>query len=358
MITQTEIKMTIEEGLDFILGHFQDPVWPRTISTDATDSRQVVVYGRKEALARMMQAKYMDCRISAYPPNVLENPSATQRFVGIQTVTPVNLIIMIDLDKCNFKTDKGFGIAYTRVLGNIKMKLRVTPTILWSGRGYHMILPLNSNGVILENIKEFEGTPNISLKFLRYAELFLSLKKSDPQHNHTVSFNNCLLRIPGSINSKNGQTVKVTQKWDGIRPEINYLLAGFTRYILNEKYLEMLNAQRRSRRDSKYLAVESENRINWIEQLLQTPIQDHRKYCIWRIFAPYLLNVRHLSYNESFKIIRDWLDRCDQLQRVDFNVNQRINEGLKGAERKGVLQISKDNLKEENGELHYLLQNS
>jgi hypothetical protein len=359
---QPAITMTIEEGLDFVLSHFQVQVqvqepFPRTISTKITEGRQVPIYNREEALARFAQANLYDCRISAYPPNVLENPSATQRFMGIQTVTPANLIIMIDLDKSNFKTDRGFSMAFSRTLGNIKNKLSVIPTVLWSGRGYHIILTLTSNGIILENIKEFEGIPNISLKFLRYAELSLSLKKSDPQHNHTVSFNNCMLRIPGSINSKNGQTVRLLQKWDGFRPEINYLLAGFTRYIINEKYIELLNVQKRSRRDSKYLVMDNDYKVNWIEHLLQTPIQDHRKYCIWRILAPYLLNVRHLSYDESFNIIRDWLDRCNQLQRIDFNVNHRINEGLRGAERKGFLQISKDKLEEENGELHYLLQN-
>lgn len=260
-------------------------------------------------------------------------------------------------DKRVQRTERVFIMTLTTTLNNIKNKLNVTPTVLWSGRGYHIILSLTSNGIILENVKEFEGIPNISLRFLRYAELSLSLKKSDPQHNHTVSFNNCMLRIPGSINSKNGQTVGLIQKWDGFRPEINYLLAGFTRYIINEKYTELLKAQKRSRRDSKYLVVDNDNRINWVERLLQTPIQDHRKYCIWRILAPYLLNVRHLSYDESFNIIRDWLDRCNQLQRIDINVNQRINEGLRGAERKGFLQISKDKLEEENGELHYLLQN-
>jgi hypothetical protein len=368
MTIQTAITMTIEQGLDLILSHFlgvNTPkpkpggalTFPRTISTKVTDGRQILVSSRKEALARFSQANYLDCRVSAYPPNVIENPSLTQRFVGIRTVTPANLIIMIDLDRCNFKTERGFNITLTTTLNNIKNKLNVVPTVLWSGRGYHIILPLTSNGIILENVKEFAGIPNISLKFLRYAELSLSSKKSDPQHNHTMSFNNCMLRIPGSINSKNGQTVRLIQKWDGSRPEINYLLAGFTRYIINEKYVELLKAQKRSRRDSKYLVVDNDNRINWVERLLQTPIQDHRKYCIWRILAPYLLNVRHLSYDESFNIIRDWLDRCNQLQRIDFNVNQRINEGLRGAERKGFLQISKDKLEEENGELHYLLQN-
>jgi hypothetical protein len=166
--------MTIEEGLDYILGHFQDPVWPRTISTRITEGKQILVKSKTEALARFSQANYMDCRISAYPPNVLENPFATQRFMGIHTATPANLIIMIDLDKSNFKTDRGVNMALTRVLGNIKEKLRVTPNVLWSGRGYHIILPLNSNGIILEYFKEFEGLPNISLKFLRYTESTLS----------------------------------------------------------------------------------------------------------------------------------------------------------------------------------------
>jgi hypothetical protein len=294
-IIQTAITMTIEEGLDFILSHFQvQELFPRAISTKTTEGRQIIVSSREEALARLSQANWYDCRISAYPPNVLENPSATQRFMGFQTTTPANIVVMIDLDRGNFKTDRGFSMAYTRVLGNIE-KLGATPTILWSGRGYHIILPLKSNGIILENVKEFEGTPNISLKFLRYAESSLSLKKSDPQHNHTVSFNNCMLRIPGSINSKNGQTVKVIQKWDGIRPEINYLLAGFTRYIINEKYTELLNAQKRNRKRMEYKLEQDTNEINWIEKLLQTPLADHRKYCIWRILSPYLLNKRRLS---------------------------------------------------------------
>ena len=35
----------IEEGLKFILGHFNDsePIWPRTASTRVTEGRQVVV---------------------------------------------------------------------------------------------------------------------------------------------------------------------------------------------------------------------------------------------------------------------------------------------------------------------------
>jgi hypothetical protein len=359
-------NQTAIEGLDLILGHFlvcsgvntprsrEISLWPRTISTKATEGRQILVYDKSEALARFKRSNYQDCRISAYPDNVLENPFRVQSYVGLTLVTPTDIIIMMDLDRNNFKTDRGLQIALTRTLNNIREKLDAIPSVLWSGRGYHIIQPLTSNGIILENIKEYGDINNISLRFLRFAESYLSSKKSDLQHNTTVSFNNCMLRIPGSINSKNGQMVKVIQKWNGIRPEINYLLAGFTRHIINEKYLELLNAQKRNRKRTEYKLEQNTNEINWIERLLQTPLADHRKYCIWRILSPYLLNKRRLSTQESFSIIGEWLDHCNQLRQLDFNVSQRINDGLDGASD-GYMPIAYDRLKEENPELYQII---
>ena len=341
--------MIIEDGLDFILGHFQEPLWPRTISTRTTEGKQILVNSRTEALARFSQSNYMDCRVSAYPPKVIENPSATERFLGIQTRTPNHIIIMVDLDICQFKTERGFRVSFTKTLTNIKDKLNVSPTILWSGRGYHIILPMNSNGIVLESIKEFEGTPNVSIKFLRFAEQYLSLKKSDPQHNSTVSFNNCMLRIPGSVNSKNGELVSIFQKWDHTRPEINYLLAAFTRYVINEKYIELLKSQKRGK-SQNITNSNSSNHIGWIERLLQTPLADHRKYCIWRIMIPYLLNIRKLSDEDTTNIVINWLKECDQVKRLNFNYVQRIREGIEGA-AEGYLPINREKLSEENPEL-------
>ena len=342
--------MTIEEGLNFILSHFQEPLWPRTISTRTMEGKQVLVNSKTEALARFSQSNYRDCRISAYPPNVLDNPSATERFLGIQTRTPNHIMIMVDLDICQFKTERGFRIAFTRTLTNIKDKLNVAPTVLWSGRGYHIILPMYSNGIILESIKEFEDTPNVSIKFLRFAEQYLSLKKSDPQHNSTVSFNNCMLRIPGSVNSKNGEMVSIFQKWDHTRPEIKYLLATFTRYVINEKYLELLKAQRRRKRNRPIYTdtdADNNNHISWIERLLKRPLADHRKYCICRILIPYLLNIKKLSEKDVTNIIKDWLNQCGQLRRLDFNYDQKIREGI-GSAAKGYLPIRREMLKKEN----------
>lgn len=60
----------IEEGLDFILNHFKEPIFPRTISTKTTEGRQVVVYNKEEVLARFKAANFLDCKISAYPKYV------------------------------------------------------------------------------------------------------------------------------------------------------------------------------------------------------------------------------------------------------------------------------------------------
>jgi Primase X len=358
-------QTTIEEGLDLILGHFlvcsgvniprskEISLWPRTISTKATEGRQMLVYDKTEALARFAQSNYQDCRMSAYPPNVLENPFRVQSYVGLTQVTPIDIIIMMDLDRNNFKTDRGLQMALTRTLNNIKEKLDAIPTVLWSGRGYHIIQPLNSNGIILENIKEYEDINNISLRFLRFAESYLSLKKSDLQHNTTVSFNNCMPRIPGSINSKNGQEVKVIQKWNGIRPEINYLLAGFTRYIINEKYRELLKAQKRDKIQPTNFNA-SNNEINWIEKLLQTPLADHRKYCVWRILTPYLLNKRKLSSQVAFEIIQNWLQQCNKLRRLDFDLRYRVNDSIERAVSR-YMPIAYEKLKEENPELYQII---
>jgi hypothetical protein len=96
---QKTATIKVERGLDYILSHCHEPLWPRTISTKTTEGRQVLISSQREALARFAQANYLDCRISAYPPNADENPSAIQRFTGIENMTPSNIVVMIDLDR-------------------------------------------------------------------------------------------------------------------------------------------------------------------------------------------------------------------------------------------------------------------
>jgi hypothetical protein len=133
-------------GLDYILSHFIGPIWPRTIATRTTEGRQLAVGSRKEALARFAQANWLDCRISAYPPNATVNPSDLQRFQGLTTITPRYIIVIIDLDQGTFKSDRALGLALSKALQNIKSTLGVEPTVIWSGNGYHIYLVMQSEG--------------------------------------------------------------------------------------------------------------------------------------------------------------------------------------------------------------------
>ena len=55
--------MTIEEGIDFIVSHFEEPIWPRTIFTPK--EKQVLVYDKEEVLARFKRTtRLQDKRLS------------------------------------------------------------------------------------------------------------------------------------------------------------------------------------------------------------------------------------------------------------------------------------------------------
>jgi hypothetical protein len=111
----------------------------------------------------------------------------------------------------------------------------VHPTVIWSGHGYHIYLSVDA--FVLEEEYEFAGFGCPYRKFIQFSEEFLSDKKADPCHTKGLSFKNCMLRIPGSINSKTSseEEVEIIQKWDGIRPNIKPLLFRFDLYLLVSK---------------------------------------------------------------------------------------------------------------------------
>jgi len=186
------------------------------------------------------------------------------------------------------------------------------------------------DGVILEELDLFSlaviGTDQPSVKFLRWAEEYLSNGKSDPAHSKTLSFGNCMLRVPGSHNSKcvranNGilsekTEVKILREWDGrSRPTIKLLIGSFHAYLVDQK-LKQKQRERQQQRKPKYSrsTATEQGTISWIEKLLTMSIADYRKYCIWRILAPYLINVRKLQDEQATHTIREWLQKCDSVK--------------------------------------------
>jgi hypothetical protein len=357
--------MTIEEGIDFILSHFVDdeeaePIWPRMISTWMTGGEhpQILVNNKQEALKWYKAANLLDCRMSAYP-------KYTDFYVNRTGIAPS--LLLVDIDKSRFEAAELFETASTKTYSYFRKMLGSQPTQLWTGGGHHFIQP--QSAIVLEKVEGFTKFDQPSRKFLQFEEQLLTDNKGDENHWSTVSFRNCMLRIPGSLNSKRisfndrGEIigdippeaeVRIIQRWDGNSPSIRPLL---TRYYIWLQAAAIRDIQRRRKAEQasrKYRRRLGDNKtIGWIEKLLDKPLDDHRKYCIWRVFAPYFMNVRGLPRFETFNTIKSWLDKCNSVYRLDFNPTQKINTAL---DRVGNYRpVSCDKLKEENNLLYVRL---
>jgi hypothetical protein len=75
--------------------------------------------------------------------------------------------------------------------------------------------------------------------FIQFAEEYFTDSAADRLHNPTVK--SCLVRNPGSINSKcitqgEDAEVKIIQRWDGVRASIQPMLREFRRSLFcNER---------------------------------------------------------------------------------------------------------------------------
>ena len=156
-----------------------------------------------EALARFKQANFMDCRINAYP--------VYTQYDGINRQPPN--FIFIDIDKSSFKTERVYELAISQTLHDFREKLPgAHPTVLNTGNGCHLYQPIQA--IVLEQEEIFAKLHRVSSKaFLIFAAQFISDNKSDLMHN--PSLKSCMIRIPGSINSKCGKQVEIIQKWMG-----------------------------------------------------------------------------------------------------------------------------------------------
>jgi hypothetical protein len=250
-----------------------------------------------------------------------------------------------------------FKCALTRTLKNIKKKIGGHPTALMSGCGVHIIQPINCPIPLEEyNNKELTALePDTSNKFLQFAERYLSAGKKDSSHNPALK--SCLLRIPYSVNGKNGAEVEIIQKWDGYRPDYKLLIGSFHAYLVGVKADRQQQKQQRKSRD--FNGSSSISTISWIEKLLKTPLEDYRQNdAVNLIIAPYLINIRHLDHNDAFNIIMDWLDKCEQLRPLSSprrEVNKRVEQALYNSQRTGIKPMRLDTLRNRNRWLYETL---
>jgi hypothetical protein len=283
-------------------------------------------------------------------------------------MTPVSFL-MVDLDLKDFKTSILLEKVLYKTLERIRKEekqeegsISGNPTVLWTGNGYHIYQPVS--GFVLEEYETFyEFTKyfdkDLTSMFIQFAEEYFTQYAADCLHNPTVK--SCLVRIPGSLNSKcvtkrQNAEVNIMQKWDGAKPSIQPLLRHFRIWLIQKRIddIEELKKQGKFQRTVSK-KQESTKTIKWIQNgILEHPLSDHRKCIVWRILSPYLLNVRKLPKEEAYSLMKEWLDKCDKIEKLSFNSKIKIKDGLKGAS-KGYFPISMEKLKEENRQLYDLV---
>jgi hypothetical protein len=121
----------IQDGLDFILTHLQEPIFPRNIMTKAP-GHQKEVFNKEEVLSYFRTSNYEDCRINAY--------SSFTKYNDINRTAPSFLIIDIDLK--DFASKDKLDRAMNGVFKKIETVMRGQPTVLWTGNGYHIYQPM------------------------------------------------------------------------------------------------------------------------------------------------------------------------------------------------------------------------
>ena len=360
------IDRIIKENIDFILSHFsiQREIFPRTITAGKRKYQKKIDYesdgqiSRKNIFDYFKQSNFVDCKISAYPYNT----GYGQLDFDIKNQTAADFI-MIDLDLEHFDNKDILDMQLNKTVKKLSLAFKgeAHPTILWTGNGYHVYQP--TEGIIFEKEQIFydflpylDGR-DLTTEFIRFAERFISNGKADPKH--LPSINSCLIRIPGTLNSKNAEQVRIIQQWDGKTPNIRWIASDFFDYLVDKRIKKIKERKKREKSRSKYnLSSHYHNdlsirRIEWIEKLLQIPLEDYRKDCIWRILCPYLTNVKKLPEEEIIVILEKWLEKCDHTRKTDFNHRLVIKKNLRYV--KSYLPPSRDRIKEDLPKLYSIL---
>jgi hypothetical protein len=349
--------LKVKEGINFILSHFEgrQPLFPRKMSTLLSNGRQFTVYDQKQILHECIKANFIDCRINAYPiqmdSGLLQAPNVI--FIDLDLI-PSDNNYQKSLEKINRILNK--------ILRNIESRLDgCRPTVLWTGNGYHIYIAVNTRP--LELIVELSQLcKNPSKQFLRFSEMKFSLYKKDPNHN--PSFKSCLLRIPYTLNSKSNYIlarnpeVRIIQSFNtNTIPKLDAaLLREYRIYLVdldlqeNLKILKLRNFQTLKCRDrySNSVCMRVPREYEWIENsLLRTPIADHRKCSRDLLLAPFLVNDKKFSHEESYSTMINWIMSCNDVMKLHPNIKcfeERVSSAIKNSNTNKIPPIKMENM--------------
>jgi hypothetical protein len=127
------------------------------------------------------------------------------------------------------------------------------------------------------------------------------------------------------------------------------MIIEFQGWLIQKKIDKMIEQEKIEReRQARRKQLPTGYNINyyeWIEKLLDTGIEDWRKTCIGLILAPYLIHVKGLSFEISRQIIKNWLQKCDSLRKLDRGFDSRIRHALRSSQRNQIGPMSREKIK-------------
>jgi len=362
-----ERNQLVFEGVDLFLSVFEivgQRLFPRTIMTKCTGG-QIVINSKEEMMNYFMRANFQDCRINAYPA-FLSKAEEQDYLKGINQNLLTPNILFIDLDLEHFSSKKELDKWLKRILNKISEVLKDSnPIVLWSGSGYHIIIPVRAPEA-LEQFEDFQQyTREPSKEFLQFAEKSLSLGKADASNN--PGFKSCLLRVPNSLNTKHldeglhaevrimePSQIPITEM---NLPKINSLITEFMTHLVDrdlrsEARSMLMNGRRKNTSEN--------NSIPYVEKLLGLQLTNHRKFAVSLILAPYFVNIKCFSENESFNRIRGWALKCNEMKNLHPSVRffeDLIKKSIQRAQLNSEIKPMRfeSTLKFKNSELYQLL---
>jgi hypothetical protein len=296
------------------------------------------------------RAKFVDCRINAFP---VGNVNAD--------------FVMMDLDYSKFRTERMLIKALDETVTRVNKDLHgePVPMVLFTGGGYHVYEPIELP--ILEEESMFRFFDKPSTEFIRYAAQRWTNGKNDACNNPSVK--SCLLRVPGSINSKNNKTVEIVQEWNGRRPKANKLLYDFYIKLATRKLKSESDSYQQYYPTSHHFVHKNYRHygyilrypsgptvyegIAWIDSILGNGgMSDYRKLLVDLVIAPYLVNVKQCDYNDAYNKIVNWFDRCSQKRRLDFNAPLKVRYALNRSKQNGIRPMRLDTMRENYADLY------
>jgi hypothetical protein len=327
-------KQKVTEGINIILSLFtlvkQQRIFPRAIMTKATRG-QVTIHSVEEMMKKFEEAGFQDCRINAYPAFLNEAEEKDyENGINLDLFAPN--ILFIDLDEKDFSSKEELDKIVKKILKHISITLLGSnPLVMWTGRGYHIIVPFQQTEA-LEHFEEFEGlTEKPSEELLKFTKGYLSLNKADKTNN--PAFKSCLLRVPYTFNSKcfdedRDPEVKVLEfNFTKPLPKVDNLFAEFMTFLADKKLRSEIvdDKQKRSRNRLFVRNKDSFNKILYVEKLLSAGIEDYRKNALSLIIVPYFVNVLQLSDEESYNRTREWILKCHDIKPLTPSISYLEN---------------------------------